>query len=54
MGTVTGSGSCTPNGAAQTFTASEVQVSPQGLTAILVADAGQCHFLGRIGGVRRQ
>jgi hypothetical protein len=54
MGTITGTGSCTPGGVAQTFTASEVRVEPEGLTAILNADAGPCRFVGRIGGVRRQ
>lgn len=54
MGTVTGTGSCTPNGVAQTFTASEVRVDPNGISMSLVADAGPCHFTGRIGGIRRQ
>ena len=54
MGTITGTGSCTPGGAAQVFTASEVQVSPEGLKANLLADAGPCRFVGRIGGIRRQ
>lgn len=54
MGTITGTGSCTPGGIAQTFTASEVQVNPEGLSARLLADASQCRFLGRFGGLRRQ
>jgi hypothetical protein len=54
MGTITGTGSCTPGGAAQTFTASEVRVDPNGINMSLIADAGPCHFTGRIGGIRRQ
>jgi hypothetical protein len=54
MGTIAGTGSCTPGGVAQTFIASEVQVNPEGLTVRLTADAGQCRFVGRIGGIRRQ
>lgn len=54
MGTITGTGSCTPGGVAQTFTASEVRVDPNGISLSLIADAGPCHFTGRIGGIRRQ
>lgn len=54
MGTITGTGSCTPGGVAQTLVATEVQVSPQGLTMVVNADAGPCRFVGRIGGLRRQ
>ena len=54
MGTVTGTGSCSPGNVAEVFTLSEVQVSPEGLTGRLVTDAGACRFTGRIGGLRRQ
>lgn len=54
MGTITGTGSCTPGGTPQTFVGSEVQVTPQGLTMVMTADAGPCHFVGRVGGLRRQ
>ncbi len=55
LGDITGTGFCaTQPGTQQTFHASDVTVTPEGLTAKLVAGVGPCQFTGRFGGVRRQ
>ncbi len=54
MGTITGSGSCTPGGVPETFTATEVQSSPDGLAGRIDTAAGTCRLTGRFGGLRRQ
>lgn len=53
MGSIAGSGTCT-DGAAQSFTASEVQGGIQGLSMrYRVVFSGACTAEGRMGGVRR-
>lgn len=52
LGTMAGGGQCS-DGSNQTFTASEVDVSAQGITMrFTVNAAGSCKFTGRLGGVR--
>jgi hypothetical protein len=53
MGLIQGNGTCT-DGSNQSFVASEVQGSIQGLTMRIVSQfSGTCIFSGRMGGVRR-
>jgi hypothetical protein len=53
-GTLTGTGQCSnQQGVQQTFNATELLVSPEGLTARLDSGVGICRFNGRFGGVRR-
>ncbi|APV51502.1 hypothetical protein BWI17_18485 [Betaproteobacteria bacterium GR16-43] len=56
LGKINGTGTCTgvTQGDTQTFQASDVMVTPEGLTAKLLSGNGSCLFTGRFGGVRRQ
>lgn len=53
MGAATGTSTCIPKGSTQSFTATDIQVSPDALSVRLQTEFGACRFTGRIGGIRR-